>query len=160
MYFNNVYKMHGMNVKIVIVIIYIIIMCISCTVRMWKLLLYNIHIRTVHFDVIKVFNLPTEAQESCFKKYIKIYTKTAPTCFCSVTPSSGSASLMLAKVKVNCWWIKNLNYILLVLCLCILIVTYAVFCTFCFHCANWHSLATLTEVFPCFFLSCKANARV
>ena len=25
------------------------------------------------------------------------------------------------------------------------------------HC---HSSATLTEVFPCFFLSCKANARV
>ena len=24
----------------------------------------------------------------------------------------------------------------------------------------WHSSATLTEVFPCFFLSCKANARV
>jgi hypothetical protein len=25
---------------------------------------------------------------------------------------------------------------------------------------KWHSLATLTEVFPCFFLICKANARV
>jgi hypothetical protein len=25
---------------------------------------------------------------------------------------------------------------------------------------NWHSSATLTEVFLCFFLSCKANARV
>jgi hypothetical protein len=29
-----------------------------------------------------------------------------------------------------------------------------------FHRASWHSSATLTEVFPCFFLSCKANARV
>jgi hypothetical protein len=28
------------------------------------------------------------------------------------------------------------------------------------HCASWHSSATLTKVFPCFFLSCKANARV
>ena len=28
------------------------------------------------------------------------------------------------------------------------------------YCASWHSSATLTEVFPCFFLSCKANARV
>ena len=37
---------------------------------------------------------------------------------------------------------------------------YALFCIFCFHRANWHSPATLTEVFPCFFLSCKANARV
>ena len=26
--------------------------------------------------------------------------------------------------------------------------------------ANWHSPATLTGVFPCFLLSCKANARV
>jgi len=25
---------------------------------------------------------------------------------------------------------------------------------------NWHSPTTLTEVFPCFFRSCKANARV
>ena len=30
----------------------------------------------------------------------------------------------------------------------------------CRHHANWHSSATLTEVFPCFFLSCKADARV
>jgi hypothetical protein len=28
------------------------------------------------------------------------------------------------------------------------------------HCASWHSSATLTEDFLCFFLSCKANARV
>jgi len=28
------------------------------------------------------------------------------------------------------------------------------------HRANWHSPATLTEVFPCFFLSWRANARV
>jgi hypothetical protein len=26
--------------------------------------------------------------------------------------------------------------------------------------ASWHSSATLIEVFPCFFLSCKANTRV
>jgi hypothetical protein len=29
-----------------------------------------------------------------------------------------------------------------------------------FHRANWHSSATLTEVSPCFFLSCKTNARL
>jgi len=28
------------------------------------------------------------------------------------------------------------------------------------HRASWHYSATLTEVFSCFFLSCKANARV
>jgi hypothetical protein len=31
------------------------------------------------------------------------------------------------------------------------------FCLFCFHRANSHSPATLTEVFLCFFLSCKAK---
>ena len=51
-------------------------------------------------------------------------------------------------------------YVFLLLCLCILIVMCALFCIFCFHHANWHSSATLTEVFLCFFLSCKANARV
>ena len=49
---------------------------------------------------------------------------------------------------------------ILLLCLSILIVMYVLFCIFCFHRATWHSSATLTEVFPCFFLSCKANARV
>ena len=35
------------------------------------------------------------------------------------------------------------------------------YCMFMYlHRASWHSSATLTEVFPCFFLSCKANARV
>ena len=35
------------------------------------------------------------------------------------------------------------------------------YCTFMYlHRASWHSSATLTEVFSCFFLSCKANARV
>jgi hypothetical protein len=37
---------------------------------------------------------------------------------------------------------------------------YVLFCIFCFHYANWDSSAILTEIFPCFFLSCKANARV
>jgi hypothetical protein len=45
-------------------------------------------------------------------------------------------------------------------CLCILIITYILFCILCFHRANWHSSTTLTEFFPAFFLSCKANARV
>jgi len=35
------------------------------------------------------------------------------------------------------------------------------YCMFMYlHRANWHTSATLTEVFPCFFLSCKANSRV
>jgi hypothetical protein len=48
------------------------------------------------------FNSPTGAQVNClknnFKIHIKIDVKTAPTCFGTVTPSSGSALLVLAKV--------------------------------------------------------------
>jgi hypothetical protein len=40
------------------------------------------HSRTVHLDTIKVFYLPTDAQENCFKKNIKIYIKT---CFVAIT---------------------------------------------------------------------------
>jgi len=35
-----------------------------------------------------------------FKIYVKIDIKTAPTCFGTVTPSSGSALLVLAEVTV------------------------------------------------------------
>jgi hypothetical protein len=52
------------------------------------------------------------------------------------------------------------SYVFLLLCLCILIVMYVLFCIFCYHDAKWHSSATLTEVYLCFFLSCKANDRV
>ena len=51
---------------------------------------------------------------------------------------------------------NSLSYVIL-LRLCILIDKFALFCILF---ANWHSPATLTEVLPCFFLSCKANARV
>ena len=53
-----------------------------------------------------------------------------------------------------------ISYLFLLVCLCILIVMYVMFCIFCFHRANYHSSVTLTEVFPCFFLSYNANARV
>jgi len=36
---------------------------------------------------------------------------------------------------------------------------YVFFCILCFRLTKWHSSATLTEVSPCFFLNCKANAR-
>ena len=47
--------------------------------------------------------------------------------------------------------------VFLLLCLCNLIVIYVLFC---FHPANWHPSAIVTEVYPCFFLSCKADANV
>jgi hypothetical protein len=47
----------------------------------------------------------------------------------------------------------------LIVCLC----SYCMFMSYCifmyFHRASWHPSATLTEVFPCFFL-CETNARV
>ena len=39
------------------------------------------------------------------------------------------------------------NYVFLLLCLCIGIVMCVLSCIFCFHPANWHSSAILTEVF-------------
>jgi len=42
----------------------------------------------------------------------------------------------------------------------VFLLFYVLFSIFCFHRANWHSPTTLTEVFPCFFRSSKANARV
>jgi hypothetical protein len=44
---------------------------------------------------------------------------------------------------------NSVSYVFLLLCLCILIVMYTLYCTsiFCFYHANWHSAATLTEVF-------------
>jgi hypothetical protein len=47
-----------------------------------------------------------------------------------------------------------------VICVFIVMSMYS-YCMFMdLHRASWHSSATLTEVFPCSFLSCKANARV
>jgi hypothetical protein len=75
----------------------------------WQELEYiddRFHVHTVqNLDIIKVFfNSPTEAQVNClknnFKIYIKIYMKTAPTCFGAVTPSSGRAIFELATVTV------------------------------------------------------------
>jgi hypothetical protein len=57
-----------------------------------------LHGRTIHLDIIKVFS-PTDAQENYFKRIIKMYIKTAPTCSVQ-TPSSGSALFELAKVTV------------------------------------------------------------
>jgi len=39
----------------------------------------------VHLGIIKVFYLPTDAQENCFKRNIEIYIKTPVTCFGLIT---------------------------------------------------------------------------
>ena len=37
--------------------------------------MYIIFSRTLHLDIIKPFYLPTDAQEFCFKRNIKVYIK-------------------------------------------------------------------------------------
>jgi hypothetical protein len=54
---------------------------------------------TVHLDTIKVFYLPTDAQENCFKNNTKIYFKTAPTCVGAITIIR-QRTFELAKVTV------------------------------------------------------------
>jgi len=41
----------------------------------------TVNTQSNYLQLIKVFYLPTDAQENCCKKNIKIYIKTAPTCF-------------------------------------------------------------------------------
>ena len=45
----------------------------------------NFHRRALKPDLIRVFYFPTDAQENCFKKNIKIYVKTTPTYFGLIT---------------------------------------------------------------------------
>jgi len=54
----------------------------------------------IWYYVSKLFLLPTDAQENCFKSSIKNYTKPAPTCFgvIIIRASSGSVLCELAKV--------------------------------------------------------------
>ena len=52
------------------------------------------------------------------------------------------------------------SYVFSFLILCILIVTEVLFYIFCIYRTNWQSSSTLTEVFLCFILSRKSNARV
>jgi hypothetical protein len=42
------------------------------------------HSRASYLNIFKVL-MPTDAQENCFKRNIKIYIKTAPTCFGVIT---------------------------------------------------------------------------
>ena len=58
----------------------------------------------VPFLLSKFFYSPTNAQVIVLKNNIKIYIKIAPTCFGAVTPSSGSALYVLAKVTLLLKW--------------------------------------------------------
>jgi hypothetical protein len=55
----------------------------------------------VHLDTVKVYYSPTKAQaQMIVLKNIKIYMKIAPICFGAVTPASGSAFFVFAKVTL------------------------------------------------------------
>ena len=95
---------------------------------------------------------------NCLLSYITEYKPNVANIFTLRTAGHYFQHYFIKLSKYTPFPIVNSQF--LFLCLCILTVTYALFCIFCFHRANWHSPATLTEVFPCFFLSCKANARV
>jgi hypothetical protein len=60
--------------------------------------------------------------------------------------SYSSGSIFLINVYMVLFLFNTVIYVFLLLCLCILVVCLCI--------------ATLTEVFPCFLLSCKANASV
>ena len=64
-------------------------------------------------------------------------------------------------IFILCMFLFNfVSYVFFLLSLCILIFIYFLFCIFCFHRAKWHFSGTITETFPCLFLSCRANAKV
>jgi hypothetical protein len=55
----------------------------------------------VHLDTIEYFIYPSDAQLDCSKNvkiYIKMYMRSAPTCFGFSQPSSGSYYMCFAKV--------------------------------------------------------------
>ena len=54
---------------------------------------------TVHLDAIKVFYLPTDAQQSCFKRILKFTLKHLLNVWVQ-SPSSGGALFELAEVIV------------------------------------------------------------
>jgi hypothetical protein len=61
------------------------VLCFSCRTGKHFWSFFFPHSRIVHLDIVKVFYLPTDAQENCFKKDFKIYIKTAPACFSLIT---------------------------------------------------------------------------
>jgi hypothetical protein len=89
-------------------LVYVIIFMPTCGQKdILALKFYRYHLSEyvqTEFDN-QSFYSPTDAQMNCLKSNIKIYIKTAPTCFGAVAPSSGSALFVLAKVT----FVKTVN---------------------------------------------------
>jgi hypothetical protein len=107
-----------------------------------------------HFDTKSTYSLTTHA--TCQMGLPYIWTLPSSVQYLIILHNSDSRYT----ATYSCHHFLYVYYLFLFLCLRILIVTNVLFCIFCFHHANWHSSASLTEDFPCFFLSCKTNARV
>jgi hypothetical protein len=75
----------------------------------------------------------------------------------SISPLMCCASPVISKSWMSVW--PFLNYLHLFFWEAVFLLTSTWHALFCILFANWHSPATLTEVFPCVFLSCKANVR-
>ena len=65
----------------------------------------------------------------------------------------------IIRIYIACMFVFNCVSFVFLVFVYVFLLLY-MFCIFCCHRANWHSSPTLTEVFLCSFLSCKANARV
>ena len=78
----------------------------------------------------------------------------------SVSPLMCCASPVISKSWMSVWRFSDYLHFFFSLRICILIDKYVACSVLYILFANWHSPSTLTKVFPCFFLSCKANARV
>jgi hypothetical protein len=64
----------------------------------------------VHLDIIKVLS-PTDAQENCFKRSIKIYIRTAPTVLTTVTLASSYSALPDdGDYTETCWNCFDINF--------------------------------------------------
>jgi len=74
----------------------VVVISYRCVTRFKLRIAINVYIKSYQSFIYS----PTDALVSCLKNNIKIYIKTAPTCFGAVTPSSGSALFVLTKIRV------------------------------------------------------------
>ena len=69
------------------------------------------------------------------------------------------SSKMITGISTNVFRLRCRERRLVYCCYCYVYV-FLCYVYYVSHCASWPSTAILTEVFSCFFLSCKANVRV
>jgi hypothetical protein len=120
-----------------------------------------------HLNSILVHNLETEFKEGFCNRvpYVRPYGVTPDRKRIVNRPRTATHEEVISDKSIFIYILKLLRsytFIMYVSCFniiynCIFIDMFALFCILF---ANWHSPSTLTEVFPCFSFTCKANARV